>query len=702
MGQQVVVGLINNIALLLSLGLLYDLVVNERARQNSPLSRVITGLVIGMMGVAVMLNPWRFTTGVVFDTRSVLLSVSALYFGPITALIAGAITIAYRVYEGGSGMIMGITVITVSVLIGIAWRQRRIDVLEKLKVLELLAFGMVVHVAMLLSTAALPVDIRWSVLEQIALPVLVIYPTGTVLLCLLLASRLKRKRNASALVASETRYRLLLKSLPQRIFLKDRDSVYITCNRRYAEDHSLTVDEIAGKTDFDLFPQEFAKRYREDDQRIMESGAIEEIEEKYLFAGEERVIHTVKFPVRGEEGEIVGIQGIFWDITDRLLAEEEKAKLQAQLQQAQKMESIGQLAGGIAHDFNNLLTGIKGNTSLAMMDLPASHPVYEFLSEINVASDRAANLTRQLLAFSRKQIIDPVVLDPNALLKKLDNMLGRLIGEDVEITWKLSQSAGLVRADPGQIEQVVVNLAVNSRDAMPDGGKLVIETKPVVLENGPHVVISVSDSGHGIDPKIADRIFEPFFTTKQMNEGTGLGLSTSFGIIRQHGGTIDVHSEAGKGSTFEIYLPRVDDEIEKAKLKPTLSNLPTGTEKVLIVEDDTMVLDVAIRLMENLGYEVFRAASGPQALDLMKEAEFDIDLLITDIVMPRMNGRELAQRMRNDRPDLKVLFTSGYSDDIISSHGLLDKGVHFIGKPYSRETLALKVRELLDDQTGAG
>jgi len=410
--------------------------------------------------------------------------------------------------------------------------------------------------------------------------------------------------------------------------------------------------------------------------------------------------------VRNEEGKITGIRVIVQDITERKKAEAETAALQEQLRQAQKMEAIGRLAGGIAHDFNNLLTVIQGNAQLALMDLRKDAPLRGNIEEIRAASGKAADLTRQLLAFSRKQIMEMHVLDSNLILQRLDKMLHRVLGEDIELVTFFTEGIGKVKADPGQIEQVIVNLAVNARDAMPEGGKLTIETANVELDEGyarehiavkpgRYVMLSVSDTGVGMTPEVKERVFEPFFTTKEMDKGTGLGLSTVYGIVKQSGGNIWVYSEPGEGTTFKIYLPQVDEPLTELK-QESVKEIPRGNETVIVVEDEEAVRKLAVRSLKSLGYRVLEAPDGGKALLLCGEFKEPIHLIITDVVMPNMSGRKLVERLKNIHLEMKVLYMSGYTDNAILHHGVLEEGTNFIQKPFTLDGLARKVREVLE------
>jgi len=393
------------------------------------------------------------------------------------------------------------------------------------------------------------------------------------------------------------------------------------------------------------------------------------------------------------------------------LIEREQAK-EEQLRQAQKMEAVGRLAGGVAHDFNNLLTVINGYSDLTLRDIDRNSPARSRIEEIKKEGERAASLTRQLLAFSRKQMLQPRVLDLNTVISEMDKMLRRLIGEDMLLQTSLDRSLGQVKADPGQIEQILMNLVVNARDAMPTGGHLTIETRNAYLDRahikrresvrpGHYVVLSVSDDGHGMDTETQERIFEPFFTTKEQGKGTGLGLSTVYGIVKQSEGSIWVYSEVGKGTTFKIYLPRVD-EVEVAEATAEERRVvPRGHETLLLVEDEDIVRALSREILEQYGYTVICAADGEEGLRVCKEFAGGIDLMITDVVMPRMSGRELAEQAAILRPETRVLYMSGFTDDAIVRHGLLDDDFAFIQKPFSPDALALKAREMLDQSVPA-
>ncbi len=416
--------------------------------------------------------------------------------------------------------------------------------------------------------------------------------------------------------------------------------------------------------------------------------------------GEYRMMHEQGRVVLDEGGNVVRIVGFMTDVSERRMLEE-------QLRQAQKMEAVGRLAGGVAHDFNNLLTVIMGYSQILTQELTPGSIMHDATTQIGSAANRAAGITRQLLAFSRQQVLAPRTIDLNIVILNLDSMLRRLIGEDIEVLTVRARDLGTVKADPGQIEQVIMNLALNARDAMPNGGKLTLETANVELdeayarehesvEPGRYVMLAVSDTGVGMSPETQAHIFEPFYTTKETGKGTGLGLSTVYGIVKQSGGHIWVYSELGRGTTLKIYLPRMDQPVEKPGSEKGSSLVQHNIETILLVEDDAQLRQLTSAVLSHCGYRVLAAGSPDEALALCKANHREIELLVTDVVMPGMNGRQLAEQVTLITPQIKVLYISGYTSNAIVHHGVLDAGLWFLAKPFSLAALVAKVREVLD------
>jgi len=510
----------------------------------------------------------------------------------------------------------------------------------------------------------------------------------------------RRNRAEAALRASEERYRGLVEHATFGIYRSTLDGTFQMVN-------PALVRMLGYGSDAELLAVDVGALYGDADarrtliERFREASHVDDVE--VLWKRKDGHVLTVRLrgrPVHDADGRFACFEMFAEDVTAQ-------RSVEAQLRQSQKMEAVGQLTGAIAHDFNNLLTVILSYTRMAIDQLPRSEPIRDDIGEVQEAGERAAQLTRQLLAFSRKQILEPRVISLNDVLGGLEKMLRRVLGEDVAIEVRRADGLGNVLADPGQLEQVIINLAVNARDAMPRGGRLTIETGNVHLDEayaeghvsvapGRYVRLSVTDTGAGMNAAIRDRIFEPFFTTKPKGQGTGLGLSTVYGIVKQSGGYIWVYSEPGRGTTFKIYLPRVDAPAAEPKGSDAAPGR-TGTETILIAEDEDAVRRAAQRILERAGYRILTATGGADAVRLCEQHRGEIDLLLTDVVMPEMSGRELERRVMGTDPKLKVLFMSGYADDAIVHHGVLDPGTRFIGKPFSVRELRQKVREVLDE-----
>lgn len=511
----------------------------------------------------------------------------------------------------------------------------------------------------------------------------------------------ERKWTEQALIESHNLLNAIIEGTTDMTFAKDRQGRYLMINSAGARLMGKSVAEIVGKDDYALFPPELAQAIMEKDRQIMATGESQTFEE--TRSGLARIFLTTKAVYRDSHGNVNGIVGISRDIT-------ELKRLEEQFRQSQKMEAVGRLAGGVAHDFNNLLTVINGYSQLVFNRLAVDDPNRPRLAEIQKAGDRAANLTRQLLAFSRKQMLQPRVVNLNMLLTELLKLLQRLIGEDIELALAPADDLGWTKIDPTQFEQAIINLAVNARDAMPQGGQLTITTQNSELDDayaehypevqaGAYVCVTVSDTGLGMAEATRVRIFEPFFTTKEVGKGTGLGLAMVYGFVKQSGGHIDVFSAIGSGTTFNIYLPRTVET--GAVIEPSLElrDIPKGTETILLVEDEEAVRNLIRAVLQASGYTVLEANDGQQAIELVEQHTGPLHLLLTDLVMPRMSGRQLADQVATLRPNVRVLFISGYTEEAMAHCQLQGVNVFFFPKPFDPSSLAYKVRELLDGQT---
>lgn len=521
---------------------------------------------------------------------------------------------------------------------------------------------------------------------------------------------LLRKRVEQELMDSKALTEAIVENIPLMIFLIEAtDMRLVIFNRAGEEIMGYDRKDLLGRNNINLFPPEQAANIMAKDREALEGEAgIVDIPEETILTGKrgDRLLHTRKVRILGGDGKTKYLLGVSEDITDRKRAEVEHLKLQGQLAQAQKMEAVGRLAGGVAHDFNNLLTGIMGYTELCRDRIAADHPIRNYLDEIMRVALQSAEITRQLLAFASKQTIAPRVLDLNDAVAGLLKLLRRLIGEDIKLTWRPGMNLLPVKLDPAQVDQILANLCVNSRDAISGVGEVALETGSIAIDAefcarhpdaipGEYVFLAVSDNGCGMDKETLAQVFEPFFTTKGLGKGTGIGLATVYGIVKQNNGFIYAYSEPGKGATFKVYLPAIAAEVDAAVASK--AKAPGGRgETILLVEDEKSLRATCSLFLEILGYHVLVAETPGDALKLTAQHPGDIHVLLTDVVMPGMDGLQLAKRICAIKPGVKVLYMSGYTADVIARRGVLDEGVQFLAKPFSRDDLARKVRQVLE------
>ena len=522
------------------------------------------------------------------------------------------------------------------------------------------------------------------------------------------AVRIARRRAEDELRQSALRYRALFDASPLPTWVYDVETLsFLAVNQAavqhygYARDEFLrmTLDRILASTDVAALRDEVVQ---------LRGASFDTVRQHVTRDGREIHVETKSHEIDfdGRKARLV----LANDVSERMRAEQSLRATAEQLRQAQKLEAIGSMAGGIAHDFNNMLSVVLSYANLALQGLAEGDPLRADLQEIYRAGQRAAEMTRQLLAFSRKQMLEPRVIDPNQLLAEMEKMLGRLVGEDIKLSLHTPRAVGKVLADPSQLEQVIMNLVVNARDAMPNGGTISIETADVDLDEhyaathvgvtpGPHVMLVVSDTGTGMDRATQARIFEPFFTTKEPGKGTGLGLSTVFGIVKQSGGHIWVYSEVDQGTTFKIYFPKTEAAEPRHSEAPAAREL-RGTETILLVEDDDQVRALMRTVLKRNGYQVLEAQNGGEALLIAEDFAGPIHLLVTDVIMPRMSGRRVAERVSKLRPDTPVLYVSGYTENMVVQHGVVEAGVTLLQKPITPEGFLRKVRQMLDRTGG--
>ena len=823
------VDLIHNAALLVTLSAFYGIWARFR-RTGAVRDKVLAGLLFGGLAVAAMNMPFHYSPGIIYDGRSIVLTLAGLFGGGTVSAVSVALAGAYRAYLGGPGVWAGMATILFCAMAGLAVRRAYGNRPESVGPVALYGVGIAAHVVMLLCQLLLPWPGAPETIGRIWLPVMLVFPVATLLVGVLIGNEERRIIGEGKLRESEENLRITLNSIGDAVISTDRNGDITGMNPVAAQLTGWHETDAIGKPlerVFKIVNEHTRDPVESPAKVVMKEGTIVGLANHTLLipkGGAEIPIADSGAPIKNEAGEITGVVLVFRDQTEerkyrRKIAESEtkyrtafdtspdaininrpdgryvdindgftrltgytredvvgkssreigiwtipedretlirglkengyvenlesafrckdgslktalmsarfidmddgphilsitrditsRLQLENQLRQSQKMETIGKLAGGVAHDFNNLLMVILGYVELVLRDLDGAHPHHEPLEQVQQAACRATDITRQLLVFSRKQILQPVVLNLNDSVKHLQKMVGRLIGEDIEVLTSLAEDLDHAQADPGQVEQVLMNLVVNARDAMPRGGMLTIETANVELDEGyarnhvgvapgRYAMLAVTDTGCGMEKEIMDRIFDPFFTTKEFGKGTGLGLSTVYGIVNQSGGHIECDSKPGQGTTFRIYLPRAEaGPVREAEQAPEPVR-PGGGEHILVAEDETSVRELIRQMLELLGYRVTLAANGNDALAFVTERGLDPDLVVTDVVMPGMSGKELIERLRILRPGQKFLYMSGYTDNVIGDHGVLDPDTPFLQKPFTGiRDFAARIEEAL-------
>ena len=705
------IDLIYNLAMLIALSVVSGF-VDLRWKRGTRRGALLQGVIFGGAAVIGMLRPFVMGPGLIFDGRSVMISLGGLYFGPWAAGVACLMTVPLRIFQGGPGAIMGVMVMLVSATIGIGFHRSRGKAGEW-SARELLAFGVLVHLGMLAMTMFLPAEMTVPVLKRIAMPVMLIYPLATVLIGKILSDQASQDRLVGSLREERERLAGILQGTHAGTWEWNVQTGSLLVNERWAEIVGCTLEEISP-----VSIETWKEFTHPDDLKASDEllgrhfrGEVDyyelEMRMKHRAGSWVWILDRGRVTSWTKDGKPRMMMGTHQDITARKRAEEAKDKLEADLQQAQKMESVGRLAGGVAHDFNNILTVILGHSELALGQVDPAQPIHRDLTEIHKAAERSADLTRQLLAFARKQTVAPQVLDLNRTIEGMLQMLQRLIGESIDLSFHPEGPAWPVKVDPSQIDQILVNLCANARDSIDGVGRIEIGTENLALDEaacagragfvpGEFVRLTVGDNGCGMDRETLGHIFEPFFTTKGVGEGTGLGLATIYGIVKQNKGFIHVQSERGSGTVFSLYLPRHAEEPAPIRQEPPAKPAAKGSETILLVEDERAILNMTRGMIERQGYTVLAAGTPGEALRLAREHPGEIHLLMTDVMMPEMNGRDLARNLISLHPRIKRLFMSGYTADVIAENGMLHDGVRFIQKPFGMKDLAVQIRAALD------
>jgi PAS domain S-box-containing protein len=691
-----------NLGLLISLTFVYGLVIRKLNHIPETSRSMIEGALFGTIAIVGMQIPLNIADGIIVDGRTVIVMLAGAFAGPMAGAVAGALVSAFRIYLGGIGTIAGVGAILSAMAIGIIFWMKYATPPSQIKAKNLLSLAIPMTVISFAWIFALPSVIDpLLILSKLSLPVGVMYPLTTLLLGLMLAQEHRRLRLVDRLRQSEARFRDFAASASDWFWETDPNGhiIWVSKSASGASGHSvehvsgMTHEKIAG----DLMIEEEWRPYW---QALLTRSDIRNFEYRYIGrSGDVRYAVIDGKPLFDDRGEFIGYRGAASDTTERV-------HLEKQLRQSQRMDALGQLTGGIAHDFNNLLNIMLGNAELLELRSGKDQKALHNIDALKGAVARAASLTNRLLAFSKQQSLSPVPTDISVLVSGLTEMLHRALGEIVELHVVHTPDLWVADIDPHQFENALINLAINARDAMVDGGKLTIETANVTLEEsytekcddltpGEYIAVSVSDTGTGISPSDLDKVFEPFFTTKGVGQGSGLGLSMVYGFAKQSGGHISIYSELGHGTTIKLYLPRSMDVVDQLEVGDDVSEAMRGSERILIVEDDQSLRDVPVSILRDQGYEVVEAGNGPDAIKLLED-DRHFDLLFTDVVLPGgINGVEIAKSAVKLQPNIKVLYTTGYAENSVVHHGRLEEGQILINKPYQRSQLLEKIQLLL-------
>ena len=702
---MIIIDLINNLALLVALSVLSGFI--GKLCRHRRIENVLQWVLFGGAAVLSMLRPVVLEPGVFFDGRSVMVSLCGLFFGPLAAMIAGSLAAVCRLWQGGCGQYLGVAVIVASGALGLVFRARQPRQSADVSTGLLLGLGLLVHAVVILLLFNLPYDLALVALKRIALPMAIACPFATVLIGKVLADQRAGGRFLEELLESEQRYRILADSGQGLIWTSGLDKKCDYVNQPWLMFTGKTLEQETGSGWAEsIHPDDCGRVLRSYEEAFDRRERFGLVYRLRRHDGAYRWVQDSGSPRYDTQGNFLGYIGHCLDITESRQTEEDLRKIEAQFRQAQKMEAVGRLAGGIAHDFNNILQSIIGYSELLLEKLPEQGEAGEFAGEIVAESKRAATLTRQLLTFARRQTIDPKVFDLNEAVTLTLKMLRRLLDDDINLEWNPAKERCLVKMDVGQFDQILANLVVNARDAIGGVGKVVIETGKEVFDElrcslnpgyipGRYAMLTVADDGCGMDHETLERLFEPFFTTKERGKGTGLGLATVYGIVKQSHGYIAVHSAPGEGSVFKVYLPEHTAPESAVEELPKRETAPLGHETVLIVDDEETLLRAGRYMLEGLGYTVLTAACPEEALRLVKAYPHDIHVLLTDVVMPGMSGRDLWRKMEPLRPMTKCIYMSGFTANIIAQRSVLDKSVNFLQKPFTKMALGNKLREVL-------